>query len=59
MLKEIHVVVRTDNTKEIKYVFQEVDKIAELVGIDKMQLSMVDKKEKWWKRRGERKWKKL
>jgi len=50
MLKEIHIVVRTDNVKEIKYVFQKVDEAAELVGVDKMQLSMVDKEKKlWWK----------
>lgn len=53
MMKHIHIVVRTDNTKEIKHVFQKVDEIAELVTLDKMQLSMVDieRKKSWWKRR--------
>ena len=48
MKKEIHLIVDADNTKDIKFIFQEIDKIADLVGMDKVQLSMKNR-DKWWR----------
>jgi len=49
MKKQIHVIVEADNTKDVKFVFQKVDEIAELVGMEKIQLSMKNR-DKWWRR---------
>ena len=48
MKKQIHMILDVDNTKDIKFVFQKIDEMADLVGMDKVQLSMKNR-DKWWK----------
>ncbi|MCK4526151.1 hypothetical protein KAW18_02170 [candidate division WOR-3 bacterium] len=40
MDKEIILKVRVDNAKDAKFVFEEIDKIADLVGVDKIEMEM-------------------
>lgn len=40
MNKEIMLRVHIDNTKDTKFVFDKVDEISDLVGIDKIEMEM-------------------
>lgn len=40
MNKEIVLGVCVDNAKDVKFVFEEIDKIADLVGTDKIEIKM-------------------
>jgi hypothetical protein len=48
MKKQIHMILDVDNTKDVKFVFQKIDEMADLVGMDKVQLSMRNR-DKWWR----------
>jgi hypothetical protein len=41
-------ILDVDNTKDIKFVFQKMDEMADLVGMDKVQLSMRNR-DNWWR----------
>jgi ABC-type lipoprotein export system ATPase subunit len=52
MEKEIILKLTAHSTKDIKFVFQKMDEIADLVGMDKIELEMrnKEKKKKFWEK---------
>ena len=47
MNKEIVLKVHIDNAKDAKFVFLKIDEVADLVGMDKIEMEMRNKKKNW------------